>query len=131
MKKVLAIAPYSYLPYFSGGQKFIAKFFDYLGREVDLTVISVAKNDDSLATTYKIVPLLKGSFSRYYDRSLFNKITALIQKEKYDVIIWEHPYYAWLAKKIKNRTGIRTIIHTHNIEYQRFRSLGKWWWPVL
>jgi hypothetical protein len=41
MKKVLAIAPYSYLPYFSGGQKFIALFFEHLGKEVELTVISV------------------------------------------------------------------------------------------
>ncbi len=130
MKKVLAIAPYSYLPYFSGGQKFIAKFFEYLGREVDLTVVSVAKNDTALAA-YKIIPLLKASFSRYHDRSLVGKLTELIQKEKYDAIIWEHPYYGWLAKKIKKRTGIRTIIHTHNIEYQRFRSVGKWWWPIL
>ncbi|NOT50096.1 MAG: glycosyltransferase family 4 protein [Chitinophagaceae bacterium] len=130
MKKVLAIAPYSYLPYFSGGQKFIAKFYEYLGREVDLTVISVANNDAALAT-YKIIPLLKAGFSRYYDLSLTAKLAELINKEKYDAIIWEHPYYGWLAKKIKKRTGIKTIIHTHNIEYQRFRSVGKWWWPVL
>jgi polysaccharide biosynthesis protein PslH len=58
MKKVLAIAPYPYLPYFSGGQKFIAKFFEYLGNEVDLTVISVGENDFSLVKNYKIIPLL-------------------------------------------------------------------------
>jgi polysaccharide biosynthesis protein PslH len=131
MKKVLAIAPYPYLPFFSGGQKFIAKFFEYLSKEVELTVISVAENDVALAKTYKIIPLLKKSFSRYYDSSLVSKITALIEKEKFDTVIWEHPYYAWLAKKIKKKTGIKTIIHTHNIEYQRFRSTGKWWWPVL
>lgn len=130
MKKILAIAPYSYLPYFSGGQKFIAKFFEHLSQEVDLTVISVAENDTTQAS-YRIIPLLKKPFSRYYDRSLVGKITELIQKEKYDTVIWEHPYFSWLAKKIKKRTGIRTIIHTHNIEYQRFKSLGKWWWPIL
>jgi glycosyltransferase involved in cell wall biosynthesis len=131
MKKVLAIAPYPFLPYFSGGQKFIAKFFEWLSRETELDVISVAENDTTLAPTYKIIPLLKKSFSRYYDRSLVHTITELVQKEKFDAIIWEHPYYAWLAKRIKKRTGIKTIIHTHNIEYQRFKSLGKWWWPVL
>jgi polysaccharide biosynthesis protein PslH len=131
MKKILAIAPYSYLPYFSGGQKFIAKFFEYLSRETDLTVISVAENKVELAKTYKIIPLLKKSFSRYYDLSLVTKITSLVKKEKFDAIIWEHPYYAWLAKRIKKRTGVKTIIHTHNIEYQRFRSTGRWWWPIL
>lgn len=131
MKKVLVIAPYPYLPYFSGGQKFIACFLEYLGRETDLTVITVPGTDASLAKSYKVLPFLKGSFSRYFDRSLINKITQLIEKENFDAVIWEHPYYSWLAKRIKKKTGIRTIIHTHNIEYQRFRSLGKIWWPLL
>ena len=131
MKKVLAIAPYPYLPFFSGGQKFIARFFEYLGKEVDLTVISVAENDFSLATSYKTIPLLKKSFSRYYDRSLVSKITALVKKEGFDTLICEHPYYAWLAFRVRKRIGIKTIIHTHNIEYQRFRSNGRWWWPIL
>ncbi len=131
MKKVLAIAPYPYLPFFSGGQKFIARFFEYLGKEVDLTVISVAENDFSLATTYKTIPLLKKSFSRYYDSSLVSKITALVKKEGLNTIICEHPYFAWLAFRIRKRTGIKVIIHTHNIEYQRFRSNGRWWWPIL
>jgi len=131
MKKVLAIAPYPYLPFFSGGQKFMAQFFGWLGKEVDLTVISVETNDISLAKTYKILPLLKRSFSRYYDRSLVSTITELVKKEGFDTVIWEHPYYAWLAFRVRKRTGIRTIIHTHNIEYQRFRSTGRWWWPIL
>ena len=131
MKKVLAIAPYPYLPYFSGGQKFIAQFYHYLGKETDLTVISTKGNDFSKATTYKTIPLLKKSFSRYYDWSLIKKITAIIKEDGFDTVIWEHPYYAWLAYRVKKRTGIKTLIHTHNIEYQRFKSTGRWWWPIL
>ena len=131
MKKVLAIAPYPYLPYFSGGQKFIAQFFEFLGKEIDLTVISVAENDFSLAKSYKTIPLLKKSFSRYIDRSLVAKLINLTKKEEFDTIICEHPYFAWLAFAVRKRTGINVIIHTHNIEYQRFRSTGRWWWPVL
>lgn len=131
MKKLLAIAPYSYLPYYSGGQKFIAQFFEYLGKETELTVISVAENDSSLAKNYTILPWLEKTFNRYLDFSLPSRIIALIQKENFDYIIWEHPYFAWAAYRVKQKTGIKTIIHTHNIEYQRFRSIGKWWWFVL
>ena len=131
MKKILAIAPYPYLPYHSGGQKFIAQFFEYLGKEIDLTVISVAENDFALAKNYKTIPLLKKSFSRYYDRSLIHKITALVKGNGFDTLIIEHPYLSWLAFAIRKRTGINVIIHTHNIEYQRFKSTGKWWWPIL
>ncbi|MCB0284684.1 MAG: glycosyltransferase family 4 protein, partial [Calditrichaeota bacterium] len=82
-------------------------------------------------STYKLLPILKPGFSRYLDLSLPKKITSLINKDQFDSVIWEHPYMGWIAKRVKNKTGIRTIIHTHNIEYQRFRSLGKWWWPLL
>lgn len=131
MKKVLAIAPYSYLPFSSGGQKLIARFFEYLGKETELTVVTVAENDFSLVNNYKATALLKKPFSRYLDTTLTKKIIALIQKEKFDFIIWEHPYFAWLAYRVKMQTGIQTIIHTHNIEHQRFRSIGKWWWKIL
>ncbi|HEV7781743.1 MAG TPA: glycosyltransferase family 4 protein [Chitinophagaceae bacterium] len=131
MKKVLAIAPYYYLPFFSGGQKSLARFFEHLGNETSLKVISVPENDPSLTGSYTILPLLKSSFSRYIDRSLIATITTLVKKEGIDTIICEHPYFAWLVFAIKKRTGINVVIHAHNIEYQRFRSLGKWWWPVL
>lgn len=131
MKKVLAIAPYAYLPFFSGGQKFIARFLEHLGNKLDLTVVSVAENDLSLARTYKIMPLMKTSFSRYLDRSLIEKITTIVKEQQVDTIICEHPYLAWLVFAVRKRTGVKVIFHTHNIEHQRFKSMGKWWWPVL
>ena len=131
MKKILAIAPYNYLPVFSGGQKFIAQFFTNLARETSLTVIGTFDNDWSLAEGYRTIPLLKVSFSRYLDQSLVKKIVREIKTGSYDAIIWEHPYFAWLASRVKKQTGITSIIHTHNIEYQRFKSTGRWWWPIL
>jgi glycosyltransferase involved in cell wall biosynthesis len=131
MRKVLAIAPYPFLPYYSGGQKFIAGFYAHLAKKTSLTVICTPTNDASLARGYLLLPWLKKSFSRYYDRSLVKKITDEVRRNGYDTIIWEHPYYGWLARKVQMNTGIQTVLHTHNIEYQRFRSMGKWWWPIL
>ena len=131
MKKILAIAPYPYLPYFSGGQKFIANFFSHLANETDLTVAGVKTNDWSKAGNYKHLPLLPSSFSRYFKTGLINTLEKEIKKERHELLIIEHPYYSWLANALKKRTGIRTAIHTHNIEYQRFRSTGRWWWPFL
>ena len=131
MKKVIAIAPYPYLPYQSGGQKFIAQFFEYLSKKIDLTVITNVGNDSSLAKSYTTIPLLKKSFTRYVDRGLIGKIASLVKENEYDTLIIEHPYLAWLAFAVRKRTGIKVIIHTHNIEYQRFKSTGRWWWPIL
>lgn len=131
MRRILVIAPYSYLPDFSGGQKYIAQFLEHLGEKTDLTVVSVAENDFTLAKSYKAFPLLKTSFSRYIDRSLVGKIADLVNQKQTEIVICEHPYFAWLAFALREKTGVKVIIHTHNIEYQRFRSIRKWWWPVL
>ena len=131
MKKILVIVPYPYLPFFSGGQKFIANFISNLSKESEVTVVGSATNDWSLARGYTGIGWLKPSFSRYYDTSLVKKISALVKMEHPEVLICEHPYLAWLAFRIRKRTGIKVIIHTHNSEYQRFRSMGKCWWPLL
>lgn len=131
MKRVLVIAPYSYLPHYSGGQKLIAEFLEYLGAQTQLTVISTKKNEEKLAKGYRLLRWLINPSLRYLDLRLYARINRLVETESFDCIIWEHPYYYWLARMIQNKHAIFTIIHTHNIEYQRFRSLGKWWWPIL
>jgi len=131
MKKILAIAPYPYLPYFSGGQKFIAQFLEHLAGETELTVIGVEGNDPSLVTNYRLLPWLRKSFTRYMDLGLVGRISQEVKNGGYEALICEHPYHAWLSEMISRRTGIPWYLHTHNIEYQRFRSMGKWWWPIL
>jgi polysaccharide biosynthesis protein PslH len=130
-KKVLDVMPYAYLPYKSGGQKSIAQFLDYLGQEVELSVITVEGNEEKLATSYSIHSLLGNGSSRYYNIRLIKKISHFVKQRNIVSIIWEHPYYAWLAFAVRKRTGAKTIFHTHNIEHLRFKSLGKWWWPIL
>ena len=131
MKKVLDIVPYAFLPYYSGGQKSIAQFLEWLGKETELTVAGTVTNDWSFAKNYQTCSLLKRSFFRYFDWSLSKKVSSLVRENNYDAIIWEHPYFDWLAHRVKKRTGVQTIIHSHNIEYRRFRSNGRWWWPIL
>ena len=131
MKKVLNIVPYPYLPYFSGGQKLIAHFNHYLGEQCVLHVAGTADNDNKLADTYTLHPVLKKSRLRYVDIGSFFRIKKLINKEQIDTVIIEHPYLAWLGLVLKMSCKVNLIVHTHNIEYERFRTLNKSWWPVL
>lgn len=131
-QKILVVAPYTFLPFRSGGQKFIAQFLDALGQQASVTVLSTAQEPSYTPSPhYRLLPALAYSFFRYFDFTLKATIIDLIERNRYDWIIWEHPYYGWLAKIIKEKTGIKTLLHTHNIEYQRFRSVGKIWWPLL
>ncbi|MBI2731566.1 MAG: glycosyltransferase family 4 protein, partial [Sphingobacteriales bacterium] len=131
MKKISAIVPYAYLPGQSGGQKSFAGFYEYLGKEAELYAFGPPENDVALATTYSLQPYLKSSQLRYADVSSFFRFRKFIKQNNIEYLIIEHPYMGWLGWMLKKACNVKLIVHTHNIEYQRFRSIGKWWWRIL
>ena len=131
MQRVLNIVPYPFLPDFSGGQKLIALFNQYLGLRCELHVAGTVTNDASLARNYTFHPILAGNKFRYADVGNLQRMSRIIQQHRIDTVILQHPYMAHFGWWLKKKWGVRLIIHTHNIEYERFRSIGKWWWPLL
>lgn len=128
---IAGIAPYTYLPYHSGGQKLIAGFYHSLARLAHVHVITTDGNKADLAVNYVIAPLLGHGVGRYINPLHYFSIRRYIKKNKIEILVIEHPYLAWLGVLLKKTTNIKLVFHTHNIEYQRFRSIGKWWWRFL
>lgn len=131
MKKVLNIVSYPYLPSFSGGKKLIAHFNQYMGEQCVLHVAGTSDNDLSLVKNYTFHPVLKKGKIRYADLSSFFRLKKIIRQNQVNTIIVEHPYIGWLGLLLKKACNTRLIIHTHNIEHERFRTLGKSWWKLL
>ncbi len=131
MKKVLNIVPYPFLPWFSGGKKLIAHFNQYLGEQCILHVAGTADNNQTLIKNYTFHPVLKNSKFRYVDLTSLLRLRKVIQQNDIKTIIVEHPFIAWLGVFLKRICGVQLIIHTHNIEYERFRTIGKSWWRIL
>lgn len=131
MKRVLTIVPYPYLPFFSGGQKLIAQFTSFLGEQCALHVAGTKNNDTALATNYTFHPVLINSRLRYADLFAFFRLKKIIKEQRIETVIIEHPYLGWLGWMLKKSCGIKLVVHTHNVEYERFRTVGKSWWPVL
>ena len=131
MKRVLTIVPYPYLPFFSGGQKLIAHFTSFLGEQCALHVAGTNNNDAALATNYTFHPVLINSQLRYADLFAFFRLKKIIKEHRIETVIIEHPYLGWLGWMLKKSCGIKLVIHTHNVEYERFRTVGKSWWPLL
>jgi glycosyltransferase involved in cell wall biosynthesis len=128
--KLAGIVPYVFLPYQSGGQKYIAQLYAYLGQNVEVHIIASKGNNVSLAGNYQLHALLGSSVFRYCNPLIFFRVKKLLKKENIETVIFEHPYHAWLMWLLK-KSGFTTVLHSHNIEYARFRSIGKWWWPLL
>ncbi len=130
MANVLSIVSYKIFPAKLGGQKGIALFNEYFSKHHNLFCVTVKDNDPSLAS-YKVFNLLSNSRFRYINIFYFKLIKKVIKENQISHIILEHPYYGWLALMLKYFCKVKVIVHSHNIEAERFKSTGKWWWKIL
>jgi hypothetical protein len=130
MANVLSIVTYKIFPAKLGGQKAIALFNEYLSKHDKLSCFTIKDNDPSLAP-YKVFNLLSNHRLRYINIFYFGTIKKIIRENKITHIIVAHPYYGWMALLLKYFCKVKVIVHSYNIESERFRTLGKWWWKIL
>jgi glycosyltransferase involved in cell wall biosynthesis len=130
MANVLSIVTYKIFPPKLGGQKGIALFNQYFSKEVNLYCFTIRDNDPSLAP-YKVFNQLENGNFRYINPFNFTQLKKIIKENNISHVIAEHPYYGWMALLLKKFCGVRVIVHSHNIESERFKTVGKWWWKIL
>ena len=131
MINVLSIVSYQVLPAFLGGQKGIALFYKYFSRLANLVCVTTINNDPKAAEGYEVLNILSISPFRYINVFYFFTLRKIIREKKITHLILEHPYYGWLGVLLKHFAGVKLIIHSHNIEGLRWKTLGKWWWKIL
>ena len=130
MANVLSIVTYKIFPAKLGGQKGIALFNENFAKQENLFCFTIKDNDPSFAS-YKVFNLLSNGPSRYFNIFYFWQIKKIIRENHITHILCEHPYYGWMALLLKYFCKLKLIIHSHNIEAGRFKTVGKWWWKIL
>ena len=128
---VLSLVSYPFLPARSGGQKGIALFYKYFSKHHQVTIVTTRKNNPANAEGYTLLNILSDSRLRYINPLLFFEIRKQLRNANATHLILEHPYYGWLGILLKKFCGIRLVVHSHNMEGNRWKSLGKWWWKIL
>lgn len=131
MAKLLSIVWYKVLPAKYGGQKGIALFNKYLSKHHPLVCLCSRNNQVPDDVFYLVIPTLPTSQFQFILPWVWYKIYKTAKQEKVTHIILEHPYHGmagWLCKKLLD---IKLIAHSHNIEFERFREQGEWWWRLL
>lgn len=129
--KILSLVSYKFLPPDMGGQKGIAFFNHYLNKHSNLTCVTIKDNSQILSEGYPIKNILSNSQTRYINPFYFFTLSRILKEEKITHLILEHPYYGWLGIILKWFCKVKLIVHSHNIESHRFKSMGKWWWGIL
>ncbi len=130
MARILSVVWYRILPARFGGQKGIAEFNEALSRHHALYCLC-ASNNDPAAASYTVMPDLPASRRQVANPVNWFRIIRRAQTLNATHILLEHCYYGVAGILAKQLLGIGLIVHAHNIEYARFREMGKWWWPLL
>jgi glycosyltransferase involved in cell wall biosynthesis len=130
MANVLSLVSYKIFPAKLGGQKGIAFFYKYFSSYQNITCVTIKDNDPHYAN-YKVLNILSNSKLRYINIYYFFLLRRIIKEHKISHLIIEHPYFGWLGIMLRKYCKIKLITHSHNIEAQRFKSVGKWWWRIL
>jgi polysaccharide biosynthesis protein PslH len=130
MVNVLSVVSYKIFPAKFGGQKGIASFNEYFSKYQALYCITVEENLPAYAP-YKIINTLGNRRLRYINIFYFDLMKKIIRLNNISHVIIEHPYYGWLGLLLRRFCKVKLIIHSHNIEAERFKTTGKWWWKIL
>ncbi len=114
-----------------GGQKAIEQLYRSLGKKVPVLVVSTQNNEASAARHFSLIRLFSNNFLRYGNTNNLHWLRKLVQQHRITHLIIEHPYMGWLGLYLKKKANIPLIVHAHNIESIRFKSIGKPWWRLL
>jgi glycosyltransferase involved in cell wall biosynthesis len=131
MARLLSVVWYQVLPARFGGQKGIAEFNQYLAEYHELYCLCSKNNIPAGDEKYPVMPLLPVGRMQVIYPPAWVIIFKNIRRLKITHLILEHSYYGLAGILLKRMTGLKLIVHAHNIEAMRFRSLGKRWWPFL
>jgi len=129
--KVLSLVPYTIFPARTGGQKGIALFNKYFAQHCDMICVTVKSNGAGPGEGYLVLNIIGNSRFRYINPLYIFTLRRIIRRYGITHLVLEHPYFGWLGILLKKITGIRLVVHSHNIEATRWKSLDKWWWKML
>jgi polysaccharide biosynthesis protein PslH len=130
MQKILSLVWFKIYPPHFGGQKGIALFNRELSRYFEVDCLCSENNEVVADAGCHIIPELPTAKSQFINPFAWIRIQKQTIRKNYSWIILEFPYYGFAGWGLK-RPDRKLIIHTHNIETERFKSFRKAGWNML
>jgi len=126
--RILSIVPFPLVPVRSGGQQKSYQLLRALSKKNEVTCLT-PKGESVMATPFALRHDLIGSKFRYFQLTLL--FTLRNVHRDFDLIMVDQPFWFPLAYLLKKIANLPLVLHGHNLEYERFRSMGKSWWRVV
>ncbi|MFT5618256.1 MAG: glycosyltransferase involved in cell wall biosynthesis [Arenicella sp.] len=129
--RILYFTTIKFLPALSGGEKGIAYFLEALGKFAEVTCVATHNNVMEKPLTYKMQKVFRDVKWKYFNPKVVSEVIRLYKESKSEAIIVDQPFMAlpiwWLSKVCR----FPVFVNSCNIEFLRFKSIGKWWWIFI
>lgn len=125
---IIFVVPYRFVPPANGGQQAAYGFASFLSRMAALACISTPQQEEAEFPTYSLLP---SAVYKYFSPLAAFKIWRQLRRSGARACIAHQSFIAVLLWPVCRLAGVPLVIYVQNIEYQRFRSMGKWWWPAV
>jgi glycosyltransferase involved in cell wall biosynthesis len=132
--RIVSVVSYPFLPATTGGEMCTAGLLNELSKNHEVTAFTVEpykagyEYQTGKANMAYVMPFKS---SRYYNFKLIGKLKKLIKEKRAEWILFEQPWFGWMIAWLRLTTKYKIAIRSHNIEYLRFKSMGKWFWQIL
>ncbi|OSZ79379.1 hypothetical protein CAP35_14295 [Chitinophagaceae bacterium IBVUCB1] len=128
---ILSIVPYRILPATSGGHLGIVDMHHHIGKLCNDNMAGTADNDDESKYSFTIHRIFPPKASRYLPLAKLKELKQLAKQTNAQYIYCDHPYMAPTAISLSKSLHIPWFMRSHNIESDRFRTMGKLWWRIM
>jgi polysaccharide biosynthesis protein PslH len=124
------IVPYRFVPPEYGGQKTAYTTCLNLDQKMDFACISTTDNAMD-KVPFQLFRVFGKNISKYLNPLVAWRCIKVMQSIHSSRCIIFQPFMAPLLVLPLKLSGIRLEIYIQNMEFQRFRSMGKFWWPLV
>jgi len=128
--KLAILAPYPFSPPRSGGHRAVFAYVKYLAQAWPGTFCITTAGNESLPGVNG-VELFDDKKRKYVDPRVGWRVRRFLQTNNIQFLVLQHHYFGLLLWPFLWGLPVRVLVISHNLEYQRWRSLGKWWWPLM
>ena len=132
-KNIFAIISYPFLPATTGGEISTMNILNFMAKKNKVSVFTVEPYStiDKNQFDFELIIGMPFKAIRYLNFFLLFKIFKLMKERKSEVVFFDQPWMGWMIPFIQLFAGKRVFIRSNNIEYLRFKSMGKAWWAML
>lgn len=127
---IAMIVPYRFVPPVNGGHKAAYGFAKYLSRVADFHCIST-QNNEAAKADFPLTALLPEGPSKYFSPVVLWRLYRYFQQHQIRFVVLHQHFIGILLLPLILLTSVKFVIFSQNIEYQRFKSLLRWYWPII